>query len=94
MTHLLTPDILEIIEQLKHLLVSQINPKLTLEQIDKNSSILEDDLNLDSIMVVEFIVLLEKNFGFTFSENELNMDAFASLETLAAFISEKNKQVA
>lgn len=86
------PNIVDMVEQLKQLLVSKINQNLTLEQIDGNSSILEDELGLDSIMVVEFIVLLEKTFGFTFSEDDLSMDAFASLNTLAAFILHKNVQ--
>jgi len=89
---LANPHLHDMVEQLKQLLVSKINPKLTLEQIDGNSSILEDELGLDSIMVVEFIVLLEKTFGFTFSEDDLSMEAFANLETLAAFILHKNTQ--
>lgn len=96
MTYHLTPSDLvatnveNVIEQLKQLLVSQVNKNLKLEEIDTDASILDDELGLDSIMVVEFIVLLEKNFGFTFAEDDLSMDAFASLQTLAAFIVHKN----
>ena len=96
MTYHLTPSDLvatnveNVIEQLKQLLVSQVNKNLKLEEIDTDASILDDELGLDSIMVVEFIVLLEKNFGFTFAEDDLSMDAFASLQTLAAFIVYKN----
>lgn len=88
------PNIDNMVVQLKQLLVSKINPNLTVEQIDNNASILEDELGLDSIMVVEFIVLLEKMFGFKFSEDDLSMEAFSSLETLAAFILHKTEQSA
>ncbi len=89
----LAPHVADVIDQLKQLLVSKINPNLKLEEIDSNALILEDELGLDSIMVVEFIILLEKNFGFVFAENDLSMDAFANLQTLAAFIVHKNSSV-
>lgn len=88
---LIAPHVDEVINQLKQILVTQINPNLKLAEIDSEASILEDELGLDSIMVVEFIVLLEKNFGFTFAEDDLSMDAFANLQTLAAFIVHKNQ---
>lgn len=87
---LVAPHVDEVLAQLKRLLVEKVNPALKLQEIDANASILEDELGLDSIMVVEFIVLLEKNFGFTFAEDDLSMEAFASLDTLAAFIVHKN----
>ncbi|TAN46932.1 MAG: acyl carrier protein [Methylococcaceae bacterium] len=79
----------QMLEQLKRLLVENINPELKLDQIDPDDSILEDGLGLDSIKVVELIVLIEKNFGFTFTEDELSMDAFASLRTLAKFVADR-----
>ena len=89
-TDLNAPQVTEVLEQLKTLLVEKVNPALNRDTIDANASILEDELGLDSIMVVEFIVLLEKNFGFTFGEDDLSMEAFASLNTLSAFIVHKN----
>lgn len=79
----------QVLEQLKRLIVEKINPALNLAEIDVDDSILEDGLGLDSIKVVELIVLIEKNFDFTFSEDELSMDAFASLRTLAGFVAER-----
>ncbi|MGH8654984.1 MAG: acyl carrier protein [Gammaproteobacteria bacterium] len=76
----------QIIEQLKHLIIEQLNPNLTPEEIDADASILEGALGLDSIMVVALINLLEERFAFTFAEDELNMESFATLRTLAHFI--------
>jgi acyl carrier protein len=76
----------QIIEQLKHLIIEQLNPNLTPEELDADASILEGGLGLDSIMVVALINLLEERFAFTFAEDELSMDTFANLRTLANFI--------
>jgi acyl carrier protein len=76
----------QIIEQLKYLIIEQLNPNLTPEELDADASILEGGLGLDSIMVVALINLLEERFAFTFAEDELNMDTFANLRTLANFI--------
>jgi acyl carrier protein len=76
----------KVMEQLKHILVDQVVLGLKVEEIDPDISILEEGLGLDSLMLVEFIAFLEDGFGFTFAENDLNMDVFSSLRVLAGFI--------
>ncbi len=78
-----------IIEQLKELVIEQLNPNLKPAEIDADASILEGGLGLDSIMVVALINLLEERFAFSFAEDELNMDIFATLRTLARFIADR-----
>ncbi|MGH8477404.1 MAG: acyl carrier protein [Methylococcales bacterium] len=76
----------EVLERLKLILVDLAGLALNPHEIDPELSILEEGLGLDSIMLVEFIALLEAEFGFTFAENDLNMDVFANLHALADFI--------
>ncbi|MFZ4503097.1 MAG: acyl carrier protein [Methylovulum sp.] len=82
--------IVEMIDTLKNMLVERINTELVQHEINENASILEGELGLDSIMLVEFISLLEDNFNLTFGENDLTMDVFTNLRTLADFLVKKN----
>lgn len=80
----------KMIETLKTLLSERINTELLPEDINADASILEGELGLDSIMLVEFISLLEDGFDLTFGENDLTMDVFTNLRTLADFLINKN----
>ena len=82
--------IVEMIDTLKNMLVERINTELVQHEINENASILEGELGLDSIMLVEFISLLEDKFNLTFGENDLTMDVFTNLRTLADFLVKKN----
>ncbi|MBZ4202454.1 MAG: acyl carrier protein [Methylovulum sp.] len=82
--------IVQMINTLKNMLVERINTELVQHEINENASILEGELGLDSIMLVEFISLLEDNFNLTFGENDLTMDVFTNLRTLADFLVKKN----
>lgn len=81
--------IVEMINTLKNMLVERINTELVQHEINEHASILEGELGLDSIMLVEFISLLEDNFNLTFGENDLTMDVFTNLKTLAEFLVKK-----
>ena len=49
----------------------------------------DEGLGLDSLDAVELVVLIEKHFGVEFENIEADRAAFASLNTLAAFIEER-----
>lgn len=74
------------IEQLKRIIAEKLDLNLRLEQIDADVALLEDGLKLDSLAVVELITLVEEDFGFQFGEEDLNMNSFANLRTLASVI--------
>jgi acyl carrier protein len=80
-------------EVLKQLIIKHV-PGLSLEKIDPAASILEEGLGLNSLTLVDFIVLVEKTFGFTFAEEELSMETFSSLLTLAKFIANRQNSSA
>lgn len=75
-----------VIERLRQIIANRLDANLTLEEIAENVPISEGGLGLDSIMTVEFIVLIEESFGFQFTEDELTSKVFSNLKTLAAFI--------
>ncbi|MDD5035804.1 MAG: phosphopantetheine-binding protein [Methylococcaceae bacterium] len=81
-----------VLERLKHIIAERLDANLKLEEVKADIPISEDGLGLDSIMIVEFIVLIEETFGFQFNEDELTSGVFTNLNTLAAFIA--NRQTA
>jgi acyl carrier protein len=78
-----------VITQLKFIITDQLDVNITQDEIDVDTDLFEDGLGLDSIAIVEFITLIEDDFNFEFEEDELNMEAFENLRTLAHFISER-----
>ncbi len=81
----------ELKETLKAQIIEQLNlENLTVADIKDDQPLFGDELGLDSIDALEFIVLLEQNYGLKISNPSEGKDIFHSVNTLAAFI-EKNK---
>jgi acyl carrier protein len=80
-----------VIEQLKHIIAEDLDVNLSLEDINEESSLFEDGLGLDSVSVMEFITMIEERFKFQFSDAELNIESFKSLQMLANIVSNKLK---
>jgi acyl carrier protein len=78
-----------IVDGLRSLVANELGLNLELEDVDADAPLLEGGLNLDSLAIVELITLIEKTFGFEFGEQDLNMEAFASLRTLAGVIAHR-----
>ena len=79
----------EMIGQLKDLIANELDADLKLEDIDENVSLFEEGLGLDSIMVVELITSMEIKFNVEFPEEELDIELFENLRTLAQLLVEK-----
>ena len=75
-----------IVEELRHLMAEKLDRNLKLEDIDPDAPLLGDGSKLDSLAIVELIILSEENFGIEFGEDDLTMEAFATLRTLAEVI--------
>lgn len=75
-----------VVNQLKTIVADKLDVNLKLEEIDENASLFEDGLGLDSIATVEFIALIEEDFGIEFGDGELNPELFSNLKVLADFI--------
>jgi acyl carrier protein len=59
------------------------------ETIDATTPLLGALPELDSLAVLELIVELERRFGIRVEGDELTADAFATLETLTEFVTER-----
>lgn len=81
-----TAALAEIIETLRRMLVEELDVRLTAELVTDDVALLERGLGLDSIVLYEFITLIEKRFGFEFADHSLDTKVFASLTVLAQHI--------
>jgi acyl carrier protein len=76
------------LEKLRRLVVERLDINRQLDELDADVPILGGGLNLDSLALVGLVSLTEQCFEIEFGEDELNMDSFASLRSLARVISE------
>jgi acyl carrier protein len=79
----------EIIAKLKDLIVYELDINVKREDLSDDSPLLEGGIGLDSISIVNLIVLIEKNFNIRFQDEEITMDLFSDLDTLSSFIESK-----
>ncbi len=82
-----------IVKQLKEIIAYKLDVNLSIDEIDENVSLYEDGLGLDSIAIVELILAIEKEFSLEIYDEELNVEMFNNLSTLARFIQPKSAQV-
>ena len=76
------------IEQIRKLVAERLDVNRTLEEITSDAALLGGGLGLDSLALVELVSLTEECFGIEFGEDELNMDSFASIRSLAEVVME------
>jgi acyl carrier protein len=76
----------EVSQRAKELLVDGLRLEITPEQILDADPIFGEGLGLDSIDVLEFVQLVEEEFGISISDEEVVKQAFASIATLTDFI--------
>lgn len=78
----------ELKENLKAQIIEQLSLEdLTPADIKDDSPLFGDEgLGLDSIDALEFIVLLESNYGIKIADPSQGRDIFYSVSSLAAFI--------
>ena len=79
---------MELIEELKTKMIEALNlEEMTPADIDDNAPLFGDaGLGLDSIDVLELIVLLERNYGIKISDPKQGKEIFASVNTMADFV--------
>jgi acyl carrier protein len=82
----------DIIATLRHMLVEELDVRLTAEAVTDDVPLLERGLGLDSIVLYEFITLIEKRFGFEFADQSLDTNVFANLTVLAQHIHDATRR--
>lgn len=83
----------ELIEELKGkiietLYLEDVNP----EDIDEKAPLVGGDLGIDSIDILELVMMLEQDYSVIIDNKELGEKVFASLEALAAYVSENRPE--
>jgi len=74
--------------QLKEQIIEQLNLEdIKPEDIDNSTALFGDEkLGLDSIDALEFIVLLDQNYGIKISDPSHGKDVFHSVDSLSKYI--------
>jgi len=76
-----------LIQELKVKLIDILNlPDLTADEFDENAQLVGGPLGIDSIDVLEMVVMIEKDYGLVINSQEAGEKVFSSLMALAEYI--------
>ena len=74
-------------EELKGRLIDILNlTDVTPEDIDENEQLVGGELGIDSIDVLEMVVMVEKEYGVAINNKEIGEKVFSTLAALADYI--------
>jgi len=84
----------DLTEKLKIQLIEILNlSDVTPEEIDENEQLVGGDLGIDSIDVLEMVVMVEKDYGVVINNKEIGEKVFSTLAALADYIRENSPNV-
>ena len=84
----------KLIAELKLKIIDTLNLiSVTPEAIDENARLVGGDLGLDSIDVLELVMMIEKDYGIRIDNKELGVKVFASLASLAGYINQNRPEM-
>ncbi len=79
--------------ELKQMIIKAANLEdVAPEEIEDAAPLFVEGLGLDSIDALELSVALDVQYGINISDSEVAKAAFASIDTLAAFVTEHRKK--
>ena len=77
----------DLTEKLKEKLIKILNmTDVTPEEIDENAQLVGGDLGIDSIDVLEMVVMVEKDYGVVINNKEIGEKVFSTLAALTDYI--------
>jgi acyl carrier protein len=82
----------EIAQRAKELLISGLRLEITPDEIVDAEPIFGAGLGLDSIDALEFVVLIEENFGVSIPDENVAKQALASIDALAEFVDAERRR--
>jgi len=83
----------EIISELKIKIIETLGLiDVTPEDIISDDRLVGGDLGIDSIDVLELVMMIEKDYGVKIDNKELGVKVFASVRALATHISQNRKK--
>jgi acyl carrier protein len=82
-----------LIEELKVKLIDILNLQdVKPEDFDENGQLVGGELGIDSIDVLEMVVMVEKDYGIVINNQEVGEKVFFSLANLAEYIKENSPE--
>lgn len=83
----------ELIVELKDKIIKTLDleGELTPDEIGVEDRLVGGDLGIDSIDVLEIVVMLEKDYGILIDNKELGEKVFSTIGALADFVAENRK---
>ena len=83
----------ELIQELKVKIVETLNLiTVAPDSIDAEAQLVGGELGLDSIDVLELVMMIEKDYGLRIDNKELGVRVFASLRALAEYINQNRPE--
>jgi acyl carrier protein len=76
-------------EKLRGIIAGDLDANIDIRDLRDDVSLYDDGLGLDSIAIINLIVLVEKKFDINFEEQEISSSIFASIDHLSRFIASK-----
>lgn len=85
----------ELIQQLKIKIIDTLSLlDTTPDDINENAPLVGSETGLDSIDVLELVMMIEKDYGLKIDNKELGMKVFASVQALAQYIHDQRTETA
>lgn len=76
----------DIEERIKGTIISTLGLAIAAAEIGSNELLFDGDLSLDSMASMEIIIGLEKEFKIEIGDEDLQVDIFGSVRTIAEYI--------
>ncbi len=77
--------------ELKERLIAVLNlTDISPEDIDENAQLVGGELGIDSIDVLEMVVMVEKEYGVVINNKEIGERVFSTLKNLAQYVRENS----
>jgi len=76
-------------DRLKEIIANDLDADIKAEDIRDDISLYEDGIGLDSISIVNFIVIIENRMQVNFEGDEINAELFSSINNVAALVASK-----
>ena len=83
----------ELIKNLKVRIIDVLNlQEVKPADINADEQLVGGRLGIDSIDVLELVIMLEKDYGITIDNKEVGAQVFASLNTMAQYITDNSSE--
>jgi acyl carrier protein len=93
--HMNASPVNQLIDELREKIVDALNLQdVSPADIDPDEQLVGGRLGIDSIDVLEMVMLVEKDYGLTIDNRDLGARVFASMRSLASFINDPSSSPA